>query len=104
MTAVSQWESEAIGERTRDALSHKRKQRERVGNIAFGYRLSADGVHVEADEAEQAALERIEHLRRARYSLRRVAAVLNEQGLRTRRGSPWRHEHVARIEAALAKG
>src|SRR5712692_4942156 len=56
MMAVSQWEREAIGERTRDALGHKRRQRERVGNIAFGYRLAPDGVHVEPDDAEQAAI------------------------------------------------
>src|ERR1700704_1246329 len=43
MTAVSQWEREAIGERTRDALSHKRNNGERVGNIRFGYRLGPDG-------------------------------------------------------------
>jgi DNA invertase Pin-like site-specific DNA recombinase len=30
MAAVSQWEREAIGERTRDALTHKRPQGERV--------------------------------------------------------------------------
>jgi DNA invertase Pin-like site-specific DNA recombinase len=35
MTAVSQWEREAIGERTRDAMSHKRTNGERVGNIQF---------------------------------------------------------------------
>jgi DNA invertase Pin-like site-specific DNA recombinase len=34
MAAVSQWEREAIGERTRDALRHKRSQGERTGNIA----------------------------------------------------------------------
>ena len=38
MGAVSQWEREAIGERTRDALRHKRGQGRRVGNIAFGCR------------------------------------------------------------------
>ena len=38
MTAVSQWEREAIGERTRDALRHKKAKGERVGNVAFGYR------------------------------------------------------------------
>ena len=43
MTAVSQWEREAIGERTRDALSHKRSKGERVGNLAFGYRLAGTG-------------------------------------------------------------
>src|SRR5947207_2586259 len=54
MTAVSQWEREAIGERTRDALRHKRNQGERVGNIAFGSRLAGDGQHLEPDPAEQA--------------------------------------------------
>jgi site-specific DNA recombinase len=37
--AVSQWEREAIGERTRDALRHRRTSGERVGNIRFGFRL-----------------------------------------------------------------
>jgi DNA invertase Pin-like site-specific DNA recombinase len=46
MTAVSQWEREAIGARTRDALSHKRTNGERVGNIVYGYRLSSDGTHL----------------------------------------------------------
>jgi site-specific DNA recombinase len=36
MTAVSQWEREAIGERTRDAMRHKKAKGERVGNIPFG--------------------------------------------------------------------
>src|SRR3954471_11296030 len=43
MGAVSQWEREAIGERTRDALRHKSSKGERVGNIAYGQRLAADG-------------------------------------------------------------
>jgi DNA invertase Pin-like site-specific DNA recombinase len=49
MAAVSQWEREAIGERTRDALKHKSANGERVGNAAYGYRLAADGQHLEAD-------------------------------------------------------
>src|SRR6266404_4683937 len=53
MGAVSQWEREAIGERTRDALRHKRGSGERVGNIEFGYRLSVDRWHLEPDAAEQ---------------------------------------------------
>src|SRR3984893_79101 len=63
MAAVSQWEREAIGERTRDALSHKRSQGQRVGNIAFGFRLAGDGQHLEQDPAEQAALAEIRRLR-----------------------------------------
>jgi site-specific DNA recombinase len=97
MGAVSQWEREAIGERTRDALRHKRGNGERVGNIAFGYRLSADDRHLEPDGAEQAALTAIRDLRAAGLSLRGIAATLNRHGHRTRRGTDWRLESVARV-------
>src|ERR1700722_9493560 len=62
MGAVSQWEREAIGERTRDALRHKRSKGARVGNIEFGYRLAADLKHLEPDPAEQGALAEIRRL------------------------------------------
>src|ERR1700732_2703563 len=97
MAAVSQWEREAIGERTRDALRHKRSQGERVGNIAFGFRLAADGQHVEPEPEEQAALAEIRRLRREGATLRGIAAALNHRALRTRRGTPWRLESVARV-------
>jgi site-specific DNA recombinase len=102
MTAVSQWEREAIGERTRDAMSHKRTNGERVGNIQFGYRLGADGKHVEPDPAEQAVLDEIRRMRQSGHTLRGIAAALNHQGHRTRRGSAWRLEHVARITKQAA--
>ena len=56
MGAVSQWEREAIGERTRDALQHKRGNGERVGNIEYGYQLGPDNKHLEPNSTEQAAL------------------------------------------------
>src|SRR5262249_14958477 len=52
MAAVSQWEREAIGERTRDALRHKLTKRERVGNLPFGSRLGPDGKHIEDNPTE----------------------------------------------------
>src|SRR5580700_4917639 len=76
MGAVSQWEREAIGERTRDALRHKRGNGERVGNIEFGYRLSPDLRHVEPDPTEQAALAEIRGLRREGHTLRGIAMTL----------------------------
>src|ERR1700681_922659 len=97
MAAVSQWEREAIGERTRDAMRHKRSQGERVGNIAFGSRLSDDGQHLEQDPAEQAALAEIRLLRNRGLTLRGIAAALNHREFRTRRGTAWRLESVARI-------
>src|SRR5258706_16468097 len=76
MAAVSQWEREAIGERTRDALRHKRGNGERVGNIEFGFRLAADGKHLEPEPAEQAALTAIRKLRAGGCTLRGIAKEL----------------------------
>ncbi len=97
MAAVSQWEREAIGERTRDALQHKRSQGHRVGNIAFGFRLASDGHHVEPDPTEQSALAEIRRMRHEGTTLRGIATNLNDRSLRTRRGTPWRLESVARV-------
>jgi DNA invertase Pin-like site-specific DNA recombinase len=97
MGAVSQWEREAIGKRTRDALQHKRSQGRRVGNIAFGFRLGNDGEHLEADPAEQGALAEIRRLRVEGLTLRAIAASLNHRAVRTRRGTEWRLESVARV-------
>jgi DNA invertase Pin-like site-specific DNA recombinase len=96
MTAVSQWEREAIGERTRDAMRHKRSMGERVGNIPYGYRLAADGRHLEEEPTEQTALAEIRSLRRAGTTLRGIAAALNERAFQTRRGTAWRLESVVR--------
>ena len=97
MGAVSQWEREAIGERTRDALRHKRSNGERTGNVPYGFRLAADGKHVEPDSAEQAAVLAITELRAQGHSLRGIASMLNRHGHRTRRGTAWRLESVNRV-------
>src|ERR1035438_9861546 len=97
MVSVSQWEREAIGERTRDAMRHKKAKLEFVGNAPYGYRQAADKRHVGPRPDEQAILERIHRLRKGGKSLRGIADQLNRMKIRTRQGSPWRHEYVARL-------
>jgi site-specific DNA recombinase len=97
MVSVSQWEREAIGERTRDAMRHKRSNGERVGTIPYGFRLSEDGVHLEEDPAEQAVLTRARELRQSGNTVRQVAAELNRHGFATRRGTAWRFQYVADV-------
>lgn len=96
MVSVSQWEREAIGERTRDAMRHKRANGERVGTMAFGYRVSSGGVNLEPDAHEQAILARMKNLSVQGLSTRQIAGTLNAEGLTTRRGTPWRFQYVAR--------
>ena len=53
---VSQWEREAIGERTRDALRAERRRGERCGELAYGWSVGADGRRLTANPAEQAMM------------------------------------------------
>jgi hypothetical protein len=86
-------------------MRHKRSNGERVGNIPYGYRLAADGRHLEEEPTEQTALAEIRRLRRAGATLRGIAATLNQLAFQTRRGTAWRLESVARTlkSDALAK-
>jgi len=97
MVSVSQWEREAIGERTRDAMRHKRNSGERAGTVPFGYRLATDGIRLEAEPREQEIIGRIRALSKEGHSTRRIAETLNREGYRTRRGSAWRFQYVAAI-------
>ena len=87
--------SEAIAERTRDAMQHKRCNGERVGTIPFGYRLAVDGVRLELDAREQRILGRMRELRALKRTTREIAVTLNSEGVATRRGTAWRFQYVA---------
>jgi site-specific DNA recombinase len=102
MASVSQWEREAIGERTRDAMRHKKANGERVGTISFGYRLAPDGLHVEPEPIEQEILYRIRELREAGFTLDAIATELTTQGFTTRRGGAWKKQHIHNILKAAA--
>ncbi len=100
MVSVSQWEREAIGERTRDALRHKKAAGQRVGTVPYGFRLGSGGT-LESDSTEQCVLEHIHAQRAAGLSLRAIAAYLNGRGFLTRRGTAWRFQYVANVVAGL---
>jgi DNA invertase Pin-like site-specific DNA recombinase len=88
--AVSQWEREAIGERTSAAMQHKASRGEYIGGDApFGYRLAQDG-----------RLREARVLRASGLSLRAVAARLEGLGHRTRTGRAFAPVQVARMVAA----
>jgi DNA invertase Pin-like site-specific DNA recombinase len=96
LAAVSQWEREAIGERTRAALAHKRSQGELVGSVPLGCSLAEDGRTLTRDEAEAEAMALILDLRAGGMSLRRIAAELNQRGVPSR-GKRWHATTVARV-------
>ena len=79
--------AKAIKKESLDAMRHRKATGQCVGNLPFGQRLAADGVHLESDEAEQDILHRIAELKAAGFSTRRIADELNRQGVTTRRGT-----------------
>ena len=85
-----------MGERTREAVRHKRAQGERVGPAPYAYRAAVDDVHLEPEPAEQAIGSQIRALRASGHSTREIATELNRHGLATRQGTRWRFQYVAR--------
>jgi DNA invertase Pin-like site-specific DNA recombinase len=102
LTSVTQWEREACGERTRDALVQVRREGVRLGGAALGWQRGDerdDGgrrvVRAVADEA--ATVVRILTLHGEGRSLRAIAAALATEGHRTKRGGRWGAETVRKV-------
>jgi site-specific DNA recombinase len=99
--SVSQWEREAIGERTATAMQHKAACGEYIGGGApYGFRVADDGVRLVEDEAEQLVLEQARALRNAGLSLRAISGELTRLGFRSRAGKHFVATQVARMTAA----
>ena len=98
LASVSQWEREAIGERTATAMAYKANEGEFTGGrVPFGYQLSADGVHLEEHAAEQEIIQAARELAETGLSLRAIAAQLAERGFVTRTGRAFAAVQVARM-------
>ena len=98
LASVSQWEREAIGERTATAMQHKAARGEYCGGRApFGFRVAADGEMIEPDAVEQGAIELAKKMRAEEHSLRDVARALEDAGIRSRTGRTFSPVQIARI-------
>ena len=96
MGSVSQWEREAIGERTAEALAVMRSNGRRISRHApYGYRLNGQG-WIE-DEWEQEAVQVMRTLRADGLSLRRIAERLQTQGFTSRTGKRLSPQLIANV-------
>lgn len=96
LASVSQWEREAIAERTATALGHKRMQRTVYGPTPFGYRR--EGEKLVEEPEEQAALAEMRRMDVAGASYRKIVAMLTARGVRPHRGVAW---HASTVRAVL---
>jgi hypothetical protein len=68
---------------------------------AYGWDFEGEGSLIE-NAAEQEAIAFIKRLRGEGKSLRQIATLLDERGLKPKRGERWRHSTVIRILARPA--
>ncbi len=96
MGSVSQWEREAIGERTSEALAVMRSNGRRISRHApYGYRLNGQG-WIE-DEREQEAICLMRRLRTEGLSLRQITERLQTQGFTSRTGKRLSPQLIANV-------
>jgi site-specific DNA recombinase len=89
LAVLAEFERDLVSERTSAALQHKKARGERVGQIPFGYRLAVDGVTLEPEPGEQAALAELQRYRKQGHSWQEIADTLNARSIPTKRGREW---------------
>lgn len=95
MASVSQWEREAIAERTATALQFKRKHNRVFNHTPYGFTRDGDSLVVCPDE--QAIITRVKAWRASGWTLRSIADVLNEEAVPTKRGNQWAPQTVSNV-------
>ena len=103
LAVLAEFERDLVSERTSSAMAYKRSKNERVGNVPYGFNLSADGINLVENQQEQAVLDIIQELHADGMSLRAIATELNARKITTKAGNKsWQHTTVQRIVKRLA--
>jgi DNA invertase Pin-like site-specific DNA recombinase len=97
--AFAEYERLVIKARTVSAMQAMKARKERVGAIPYGFKLSADRVHLEEDEGEQLVITEIKRLHEAGLNLSAICREIERQGYYTRTGKPFVSEQIKRIVA-----
>lgn len=96
MVSVSQWEREAIGERTRDAMAHMKATRQAYSPTPYGF--ERNGNKLDTADDEQGTVQQIRQWHSAGWTLRKIADELNRLGVATKNGgAAWYASTVRRI-------
>lgn len=88
---------EVITRRTRAALAEKKGRGERVGQVPYGFQVSADGVRLEQNAQEQIVIQQVRELRREGLSHRSIVRALQDLKVVSRVGRAFGQTQVARM-------
>jgi site-specific DNA recombinase len=92
LSVLAQMELELVGERTSQALQHKKSNGETLGTTPMGFTSSTngDGLRILVpNETEQSVLKKISSLRESGSNYSEIARNLNKDGIPTKRGGRW---------------
>ncbi len=91
----TQWEREAIGERTATALRHLRDNRKVYNHTPLGFRR--EGKLLVEDSLELSMARRIVRLHQEGRSMNQIAVTLNKSNVPTKLGGRWHASTVKRV-------
>jgi DNA invertase Pin-like site-specific DNA recombinase len=101
-SVFAELERAMIRERTRSAMSVKRKRGERIsGHAPYGWDFGRNDLLVE-NAREQKVIARMRRMRAEGMSFRGIGVRLDEEGIRPKRGKRWIHTTVKSILARNA--
>ena len=92
---VTKWDTKRISDRTREIIAKKREKGERVGHAPFGYTYSNKKL-VEVP-AEKKIVRIIKGKRNSGLSYHKIARMLNEDKIGSKRGGIWYAETVKTV-------
>jgi site-specific DNA recombinase len=98
LASVSQWEREAIGERTAVVKQSMKANGLYCGGIVPYGQMLVSGELV-TNPNEQAIINRAKALRSEGHSLRKIATMFSNEGLKTRKDTDFSHVLVSRMAA-----
>ena len=90
-------ERELIAERTRAALEYKRQQCQPTSHAPLGFRANGKRQRMLPVPEELEVVRQILRLWRCGSSYAAIAAKMNVEGVRTKRGGRWHHTTVSRV-------
>jgi len=96
MSSLAQMERELVGERTRDALSHKIGKGELVGHVPYGYFLDKDGKTLIENPREQEAISLIKVLHGKGHTYRAICRELEAKAYEAKEGA-WHPQKIKNI-------
>lgn len=98
LASVSQWEREAIAERTREVMQHKRAAGEYTGGPApYGWRADDDGRLILVDQEQAVVCEARRLWQEGGLSLQAIADRLTKGGYRSRNGRRFEPMQIRRM-------